>query len=291
MSTYAIGDLQGCAASFDALLEHVRFDPSRDRVWLVGDLVNRGPDSLGALRRVAALGDLASVVLGNHDLHLLAVSAGVRKAGRGDTLADILDAPDAHQLLDWLRSRRLAHRASIAGADMLMVHAGVLPGWSADDTMARARELETALRGPAWRETLAALFGNEPDAWHDELTGADRLRVIVNALTRLRFCSADGRIDFKAKDAPALTGSSFPRPPEGFMPWFDVPARRTRDALVVVGHWSTLGLLMRVDDATGTARGVIALDTGCVWGGALTAVRLEDRAVFQVPCPQAMSPG
>lgn len=291
MSTYAIGDLQGCAASFDALLEHVRFDPSCDRVWLVGDLVNRGPDSLGALRRLIALGDLASVVLGNHDLHLLAVSAGVRKAGRDDTLADVLDAPDAHELLDWLRGRPLAHRASIGGADVLMVHAGVLPSWSAGDTMARAGELETGLRGSAWRETLATLFGNQPDAWRDDLAGAERSRVIVNALTRLRFCSADGRIDFKAKDAPALTGSSFPPPPEGFMPWFDVPGRRTRDALMVVGHWSTLGLLMRVDEATGAPRGVIALDTGCVWGGALTAVRLEDRAVFQVPCPQAKAPG
>ncbi len=290
MSTYAIGDLQGCAASFDALLDHVRFDPAHDRAWLVGDLVNRGPDSLGALRRVVGLGDAAAVVLGNHDLHLLAVAAGVRRAGRDDTLDALLSAPDADALLDWLRHRPMAHRATLGDADVLMVHAGVLPGWNADDTMRRAAELEAALRSDGWREALATMFGNEPDRWRDDLAGADRLRAIVNVLTRLRFCSADGRIDFKAKDAPALAGSSFPPPPEGFMPWFDVPGRRTRDALLVVGHWSTLGLLMRANDDGGPG-GVIALDTGCVWGGALTAVRLEDRAVFQVPCPQAMAPG
>ncbi len=289
MSTYAIGDLQGCAASFDALLDHVGFDPSTDRAWLVGDLVNRGPDSLGALRRAIALGDAATVVLGNHDLHLLAVAAGVRRRGAGDTLDDVLSAPDADALLDWLRHRPLAHRATIGDADVLMVHAGVLPGWSVDDTMHRAAELEAALRSDGWRDTLATLFGNRPDTWRDDLVGADRLRAIVNGLTRLRFCSADGRIDFAAKDAPALAGSSFPAPPEGFLPWFDVATRRTRDALVVVGHWSTLGLLVRVDERA--RGGVIALDTGCVWGGALTAVRLEDRAVFQVPCPQAMAPG
>jgi len=283
MSTYVVGDLQGCAASFDALLEHVAFDVATDRVWLVGDLVNRGPDSLGALRRVIALGDAASVVLGNHDIHLLAVSAGVRKPGRGDTLSDILAAPDADALLDWVRHRSLAHRATVDGTDVLMVHAGVLPGWSVDDAMRLAGELEAALRADDWRATVATLFGNDPDRWDESLTGAARLRAIVNVLTRLRYCSDDGRIDFKAKDAPALAGANFPPPPVGFRPWFDIASRRSRGSLVVFGHWSTLGLMIRDD--------VVALDTGCVWGGLLTAIRLEDRATFQVPCVQARKPG
>jgi bis(5'-nucleosyl)-tetraphosphatase (symmetrical) len=287
MSTYVIGDLQGCAASFDALLEQVGFDIARDRVWLVGDLVNRGPDSLGVLRKVMALGDAAVTVLGNHDLHLLAVSAGVRKPGRSDTLDAVLNAPDGHELLDWLRHRSLAHRETLPGGasstDVLMVHAGVLPDWSVDDTMRHACELEAALRADDWGDTLAAWFGNQPDRWDEALRGADRLRAIVNVLTRLRFCSDDGRIDFKAKDAPGLAGSSFPAPPSGFKPWFEFETRRSRDALIVFGHWSTLGLMVRDD--------VVALDSGCVWGGALTAIRLEDRAVFQVPCPQAQPPG
>ena len=288
MSTYAIGDLQGCAASFDALLDRIAFDARVDRVWLVGDLVNRGPDSLAVLRRVMALGDAATVVLGNHDLHLLAVSAGVRKAGRGDTLAAVLAAPDAERLLDWLRHQPLAHRESLPDAgpdrtDVLMVHAGVLPGWSADDTMRHAAELEAALRADDWRETLAVLFGNQPDRWSEALTGPERLRCIVNALTRLRYCSDDDRIDFKAKDAPAAAGEPFPPLPTGYRAWFDIETRRTRDTLVVFGHWSTLGLMVRAT--------VVALDSGCVWGGALTAIRLEDRAVFQVPCPRAQRPG
>lgn len=287
MSTYAIGDLQGCADSFDALLEKIAFDPSHDRIWLVGDLVNRGPDSLGVLRRVVQLGKSASVVLGNHDLHLLAVSTGVRKASRGDTLDRLLAAPDAADLLEWLRRQRLAHRETlrlspVRELDVLMVHAGVLPSWTPDDTMRHASELEGALRADDWRDTLAALFGNRPDVWDESLRGHERLRAIVNALTRLRFCSADGRVDLKAKDAPALAGSSFPAPPSGFLPWFDIETRLTRGTLVVFGHWSTLGLMVRDD--------VIALDTGCVWGGRLTAIRLEDRAVFQVACPQALAP-
>jgi bis(5'-nucleosyl)-tetraphosphatase (symmetrical) len=283
MSTYAIGDLQGCAASFDALLDRLAFDPAVDRVWLVGDLVNRGPDSLGALRRVMALGASASVVLGNHDLHLLAVSAGVRKKSRGDTIDDILAAPDADALLDWLRRQPLAHRATLHDAegrsfDALMVHAGVLPGWSADDTMRHAAELSHALAADDWRTTLATLFGNTPDHWNDALVGADRLRVIVNALTRLRYCSNDGRMDFDAKDAPGVADT-----PAGYRPWFDCAPRASHGTLVVFGHWSTLGVMLRDD--------VIGLDSGCVWGGALTAVRLEDRARFQVPCPAARRPG
>ncbi len=291
MSTYAIGDLQGCAASYDALLERIAFDPRHDRIWLVGDLVNRGPDSLTALRRAMAMDASTVAVLGNHDLHLLAVSAGVRKSGKGDTIAPILAAPDADVLLDWLRHRPLAHRGTVRSAreagerdvDVLMVHAGILPTWDADDTMRLAGEVEAALRRDDWRTTLAGLFGNRPARWSESLVDGDRLRAIVNGLTRLRYCSDDGRIDFDAKDAPAATGVAFPAPPAGYRPWFEIATRRTRDALVVFGHWSTLGLMVRDD--------VIALDSGCVWGGALTAVRLEDRAVFQVPCPQALRPG
>jgi len=283
MSTYVIGDLQGCAGSFDALLARIGFDAAADRVWIVGDLVNRGPDSLGALRRVIGLGPAATAVLGNHDLHLLAVAAGVRKAGRGDTLDAVLSAPDANALLDWLRHRPMAHRETVAGTDWLMVHAGVLPSWTADATMRHAAELETALRADDWRTTLASLFGNKPDRWSDDLTGLDRLRAIVNVLTRVRYCADDDRIDFKAKDAPAETGANFPAPPHGYRAWFDIGTRRTRGTAIVFGHWSTLGLMVRDD--------VVGLDSGCVWGGRLTAIRLEDRAVFQVECPQAQRPG
>ena len=290
MSTYAIGDLQGCAQSFDALLNRIAFDARIDRLWLVGDLVNRGPDSLAVLRRVMTLGDAVTVVLGNHDLHLLAVWAGVRKRSRNDTLDGVLAAPDATRLLNWLRHRRLAHRARFGDGDVLMVHAGVLPSWTITDTMRHAAELEAALRVDTWRDTLAVLFGNQPDRWDDSLTGEVRLRAIINALTRLRYCSDDGRIDFESKDAPAalVAGSSdastgaFPRPPAGFKPWFDIAGRKTRDALVVFGHWSMLGVVVRHD--------VIALDSGCVWGGALTAIRLEDRTLFQVSCPQSQRP-
>lgn len=294
MSTYAIGDLQGCAQSFDRLLERIAFDRREDRLWLVGDLVNRGPDSLGVLRRVMALGDVATVVLGNHDLHLLAVGAGARRRGRNDTIADVLAAPDAARLLDWLRHRPLAHRATVASREVLMVHAGVLPTWSVADTMRHAAELEAALRAESWREMLVHVFGDEPARWDDALAGNARLRVIVNALTRLRFCSDDGRIDFDSKDSPAgftetlgnastaASPGALP-PPEGFRPWFDIASRRTRDARVVFGHWSTLGALVRDD--------IVALDSGCVWGGALTAVRLDDSALFQVRCPQSQRPG
>ena len=287
MSTYAIGDIQGCHEAFVALLERMSFDRSSDRLWIVGDVVNRGPDSLAMLRHLARLDDAATVVLGNHDLHLLAVSAGVRAAGRNDTLDEIFDAADATALLDWLRHRPLAHRERIDGDgsldDRLMVHAGLLPSWDADDAMARAAELEAVLRHDDWKSTLGRLFGSRPDRWDDALEGDDRLRVIVNTLTRLRFCTADDRIDFESKDAPGAASGAFPQPPRGFLPWFDVPGRASRDTCIVCGHWSTLGVVVRDD--------LIALDSGCVWGGCLTAVRLEDRARFQVRCPQVLRPG
>lgn len=276
MATYAIGDIQGCDDAFEALLEKIGFDAAHDRLWLVGDLVNRGPASLATLRRVRGLGEAVTVVLGNHDLHLLAVASGTRKAGSNDTLDDILAAPDAPELIDWMRHRPLAHHASIGGQSMLMVHAGVLPGWSAVDTIARAREVEAVLRSQRWPEFLAQMYGDAPAAWSDQLSGSARLRVIVNALTRLRFCTSAGLMDLKTKEGANAA-------PAGYAPWFEVEARLTRDTTIVFGHWSTLGVIDRDS--------VIGLDSGCVWGGALTAIRLEDRQTWQHACRQYRRPG
>ncbi|WP_116379081.1 symmetrical bis(5'-nucleosyl)-tetraphosphatase [Cupriavidus taiwanensis] len=271
-SLYAIGDLQGCAPSLDALLASL---PPQPTVRLVGDLVNRGPGSLQTLRTIRAMGERAETVLGNHDIHLLAVASGVRKKGRHDTLDDILAAPDRNDLLTWLRHRPLA----LLENNFLLVHAGVLPQWTAAQVIDLAHEVEEQLQGPNWQGFLADIFGNTPDRWHDGLRGIDRHRVVVNALTRLRYCTIDGVMDFKAKDGPG-------KAPEGFMPWFDVPGRRTEAVTVVCGHWSTLGLVMRPN--------LMALDTGCVWGGKLTAARLAhdpaERTVIQVDCPQYCDP-
>jgi bis(5'-nucleosyl)-tetraphosphatase (symmetrical) len=268
MSLLAIGDLQGCAASLDQLLERA---PAHQRLVFIGDMVNRGPDSLGALRRVRALGDRAVALLGNHDLHLLAVAAGVRPAHEDDTLQDILDAPDAAELIDWVRARPLAHFEEGA----LFVHAGVLPQWSRKRTLALASEVEERLRADDYRSFLTTMYGNRPLQWSEDLTGADRLRCILNALTRLRFLSLDGAMDLKMK---AGTDSA----PPGWVPWFDHPQRATRATTVIFGHWSTLGLMLRKD--------AIGLDTGCVWGGTLTALSWPSRAVYQVACPQSRRP-
>ena len=265
MSTYAIGDIQGCDEAFGQLLDEVGFDPSRDRLWLVGDLVNRGPQSLAVLRRVMALGDAAVVALGNHDLHLLAVAQGFRKLHRGDTLDDVLAAPDRDDILDWLRRRNLMH----VEGEYAMVHAGLLPQWTTDQALALAREVETALRGKRFRDFLGHMYGNRPDRWSESLKGADRLRVIVNAMTRMRVCSRRGVMDFGFKGPPEDT-------PEGYLPWFAVPERASRDRAVICGHWSALGL--RQEER------LLALDSGCLWGGTLTAVRLDDRRLFQVSC-------
>ncbi|SIR04871.1 symmetrical bis(5'-nucleosyl)-tetraphosphatase [Pseudacidovorax sp. RU35E] len=280
MALYLIGDVQGCDEALGRLLDTLDFSPSRDRLVLLGDLINRGPDSLGVLRRVQALGDSARSLLGNHDLHLLGVAHGVRKPGRRDTIAPILDAPDREPLLDWLRHRAMALHERIGGRDLLMVHAGVLPAWTVEDTMARAHELEAVLRGPNLGNFLQEMYGNEPASWSDDLSGSARLRVIVNTLTRLRFCSAEGTMEFEAKDSAAEA-------PTGYMPWFDVPGRRTAKAVVAFGHWSTLGWLSRPD--------LLSTDTGCVWGGCLTAVRigatLDERERIDVRCTQAQAPG
>ncbi|MDX3906791.1 MAG: symmetrical bis(5'-nucleosyl)-tetraphosphatase [Pigmentiphaga sp.] len=273
MSIWMIGDLQGCCAPLESLLARPEIAGDADaHFWFAGDLVNRGPASLATIRRVMALGERAVAVLGNHDLHLLAVAAGVRKPGKSDTIQDILDAPDAAEILRWLRHRPLAHYQH----GHLLVHAGVLPGWTAAQTLALAGEVEAALRGPDWKGFLTRMYGNLPAAWDDSLQGADRLRVIVNALTRMRFCTADGTMEFAAKDGANHA-------PPGFMPWFDVPSRATESVTVVFGHWSTLGLLERP--------GLLALDTGCVWGGHLTAARLEDHKLVQVRCQQYRAPG
>ena len=271
-----IGDVQGCDDALNRLLSDIGFSPSRDTAYVLGDLVNRGPASLAVLRRLKAMDGAVHCLLGNHDLHLLAVSQGIRKPHRNDTVNDILDARDRHVLIDWLRERSMALHAH----GWLMVHAGVLPGWDVAQTLALAGELEATLRSADWAHGLREMYGNEPTRWHDDLQDADRLRVIVNALTRLRFCSAEGEMEFHTKDSADAA-------PSGFMPWFDVPGRRTASARVAFGHWSTLGGLAR--------DGLLALDTGCVWGGCLSAARLSDTGelldTVAVPCPQAQKPG
>jgi bis(5'-nucleosyl)-tetraphosphatase (symmetrical) len=266
--TWAIGDLQGC---LDSLLELEARLPRNARLWLTGDIVNRGPRSLDSLRWAMAQGERLVTVLGNHDLHLLAVAAGIRKAHRTDTLDDILAAPDRDALIDWVRSRPLAHFEH----GWLMVHAGVLPQWSVERTLELAEEVRAVMAGPHWMDFLREMYGNQPARWSDSLTGHDRLRVIVNALTRLRFCTADGEMEFATKEG---VGGA----PEGHYPWFEVPGRATAGAPIVFGHWSALGLIDRPD--------LLAIDTGCLWGRQLTAVRLADRAMVQVQCPQGLAP-
>ncbi|MEX1165732.1 MAG: symmetrical bis(5'-nucleosyl)-tetraphosphatase [Hydrogenophaga sp.] len=276
MSLYLIGDLQGCDEALGRLLNKIDFSASRDSLVLLGDLVNRGPDSLAVLRRLIALDASAQCLLGNHDLHLLAVSQGVRKPHRSDTLDAILQAPDRASLIDWLRMRPLALHMQ----GWLMVHAGVLPQWDTAQTLAHASEVESVLRGDAWGDFIHEMYGNQPAAWHPNLTGADRLRVIVNALTRLRFCSTEGVMEFDTKSSAAAA-------PEGFMPWYEVTSRRTADTPIAFGHWSTL-------KGTAQRQSVLALDTGCVWGGCLTAARIAasgEVELIQVSCPQNQKPG
>lgn len=276
MGLYLIGDVQGCDAPLGRLLEKIDFSPSRDTLYLLGDLVNRGPASAAVLRRLAGYGASAQCLLGNHDLSLLAVAHGRRAPHRNDTMDSVLMAADRGDMLDWLRHQRMAIRAH----GLLMVHGGVLPQWDATQTLVLAAEVETVLRGPGMVEFFSQMYGNEPAQWDDALQGADRLRVIVNALTRLRFCTPQGVMDLKA------SGGLNDAPP-GYLPWFDVPGRRTADAVIAFGHWSTLGFIGRPD--------IISMDTGCVWGGCLSALELGTQGapheLIQVECEQSQVPG
>lgn len=271
---YLIGDVQGCCSALEQLLRVIGFSASRDRIYVLGDLVNRGPRSLDTLRLLRDLGSSATCLLGNHDLHLLAVAQGLRKPHRSDTLAEILQAPDREDLLSWLRQHRLACHEQ----GWLMVHAGVVPQWDLATTLGLAGEIERQLQSPDLPEFLGVMYGNQPAQWSNDLTGFDRLRFAVNVFTRIRFCDAQGRLDLGAKgDADTA--------PVGFTPWFDAPGRRTVGIPIAFGHWSTLGLINRAD--------LLALDTGCVWGGRLTAVRIDGgrRDIVQVDCAQAQRPG
>jgi bis(5'-nucleosyl)-tetraphosphatase (symmetrical) len=272
---YVIGDVQGCDDALERLLAEMAFSPSRDRLFVLGDLVNRGPASLATLRRLRGLGDAATCLLGNHDLHLLAVAHGVRPQHKSDTLADILQAPDRDAWLDWLRRRRMA----VYEGGWLMVHAGVVPQWDRATTQQLAGELEQQLRGPDLGAFLRVMYGNEPARWSETLAGHDRLRFAVNVLTRIRFVSAhDGTLELKSKEG---AGGA----PPGCVAWFDAPGRLTAGTPIAFGHWSTLGLVNRPD--------LLALDTGCVWGGQLSAARIDGgrRELIQVQCAQAQRPG
>ncbi|MEW6559687.1 MAG: symmetrical bis(5'-nucleosyl)-tetraphosphatase [Pseudomonadota bacterium] len=281
MATYLIGDVQGCADAFSALLDALRFDPTHDRLVVLGDLVNRGAQSLQSIERLMALGDSAQCLLGNHDLHLLAVAHGVRKAHRNDTLDDILQSPRRAELLDWVRSRPLA----LMEQGWLLVHAGVLPQWSAEKTLQLAAEVERRLRAPDYVDFLRVMFGNQPDEWSENLAGFDRLRIVVNTLTRARFLQATGphagRLDFHHKQASANGASA------ELQPWFALPQRRTAKTPIAFGHWSTLGLHW--------AHNALCLDSGCLWGGTLTAVKLPPSGqpwleVTQIPCDRSLAP-
>ncbi len=271
MAHYAIGDIQGCHAEFCQMLDLIGFSKANDRLWLVGDLVNRGPDSLAVLREVKALGSAVTTVLGNHDFHLLTIAAGHRRPHRDDTLHEVLEAPDRDELVDWLRRRPLV----VTEDDMLLVHAGLLPGWTPSAARLLSREVEVRLASDDAGRFLGVLYGDEPRTWSDALDGDDRLRAIVNACTRMRFCTGDGTMEFREKRGRQHA-------PEGFRPWFMHESRRSARALVVCGHWSTLELEL--------APNLLMLDSGCLWGGTLTAVRLPDRRVYQVPSRAPVKP-
>ena len=271
---YLIGDVQGCCDALNRLLSKLAFSPSRDSLHVLGDMVNRGPQSLQTLQRLRDLGDSAVCLLGNHDLHLLAAAEGIRPLHRNDTLDDILASPERDSWLDWVRHCRLADSAH----GWLLVHAGIAPQWDAATALALAREVEILLQGPDLAGFLRVMYGNQPARWSDDLQGSDRWRFIINAMTRMRFCTADGELNFKVKDGAD-------RPPPDHFPWFEVPGRQSAGTPIAFGHWSTLGLRNRAD--------LLALDTGCVWGGALTAVRVDGgrREVVQVACDRTQAPG
>ena len=273
LATYAIGDVQGCAEALFSLLDLVAFDRERDRLWFVGDLVNRGPHSLEVLRFVQGLGERAVSVLGNHDLHLLASAAGAREPRPKDTFGDVLGAPDRDTLLDWLRTRPLLHLDEESG--FAMVHAGLPPQWTLQEAQALAREVEEVLCGTAAGAFFREMYGDEPRRWSPALSDSARPRFVVNALTRLRYITSDGALEFRHAGPPGTQAS-------GLVPWFEAPGRRSRESHIVFGHWATLQLHEPVDPV----HRVHHLDTGCVWGGALSAMRLEDGRRFSVPGQQ-----
>jgi bis(5'-nucleosyl)-tetraphosphatase (symmetrical) len=267
VTRYAIGDVQGCERELRALLKQIGFSSDRDQLWLVGDLVNRGPRSLEVLRLVHSLGDNAVVVLGNHDLHLLAIAHKCARHRKSDTLAEVLEAPDRDVLVEWLMNRPLAH----AQGNDLMVHAGLVPQWDVAQTLELGAAVSRALRRDP-RGLFEHMYGDEPDRWDEKLAGMERLRFTINVLTRLRVCTSDGRVDLDMKGPP-------PPPSAPLQPWFDHPKRRSRDARVVFGHWSALGFVRRA--------GVVGLDSGCAWGGTLTAYDLDhEREPLETPCAQ-----
>jgi bis(5'-nucleosyl)-tetraphosphatase (symmetrical) len=264
---YLIGDVQGCCDALERLLAKIDFSPSRDHIWVLGDLVNRGPQSLATLRLLSGLGSATTCLLGNHDLNLLAVAHGVRRPHNGDTIAEILDAPDRAHWLDWLRHQRMA----VYEQGWLMVHAGVVPQWDLPTTLALAAEVEQALRSDTIGAFLTGMYGDQPARWSPAMQGNERLRFVVNALTRIRFVAVDGTLDLVVKEGASAA-------PAGYFPWFEAPGRLTAGVPIAFGHWASLGLINRAD--------LLALDTGCVWGRQLTAVRLdgERREVIQVEC-------
>ncbi len=272
MTTYAIGDLQGCYPALQHLLEQIRFDPEQDTLWFAGDLVNRGPQSLQCLRFVKSLGDSAITVLGNHDLHLLAIAEN-HKSTRDQSLLEIISAPDRDELLYWLRHRPLLHHDARLG--FTLVHAGIYPLWNLQQAQQHARELEAVLQSDDYRDFIFNMYGNLPDHWQDSLDGFDRLRFICNSFTRMRYCDEQGRLDFAHNGAPGNA-------PDNMLPWYALPQRPCRDQRIVFGHWSTLGLVQQ-DNA-------FALDTGCVWGGKLTALQLESGEYHSVDCDAAANP-
>ena len=277
MPTYAIGDVQGCYRELRSLLRECSFDARRDRLWFVGDLVNRGPASLEVLRFVADLGDRAQTVLGNHDLHLVARARGIRPLRARDTFQDVLDAADGEALVDWLRELPVIHRDPDRG--FVMVHAGIAPAWSVGDALVHGEELSRALRAPDHARLLSGMYGNQPDAWQETLTGLDRLRFITNAFTRMRYCRHDGRLDF-SETGPLGTQNP------SLVPWFELRDADADGSRIVFGHWATL----QAEAALPRDLHVRHVDTGCVWGGSLTALRLEDDREFSVGCESGTPP-
>ncbi|MCY1281402.1 Bis(5'-nucleosyl)-tetraphosphatase, symmetrical [compost metagenome] len=271
MTAYAVGDVQGCLDQLKCLLEQVRFDPAKDELWLVGDLVNRGPKSLETLRFLYSIRDSVVCVLGNHDLHLLAVANNIERLRKADTLREILEAPDRADLLDWLRRQKLLHYDE--QRDVAMVHAGIPPQWSLKKALKRAAEVEEALQDDARLPLfLDGMYGNEPARWDGDLHGVTRLRVITNYFTRMRFCRADGTLDLKSKEGLDTA-------PPGFAPWFSYPERKTRGQKIIFGHWAAL-------EGKCNEPGLYALDTGCVWGGAMTLLNIDSGERISCSCKE-----